>query len=570
MNIQHLYFAGGATSDTAPDGSVQAEDEPKLVWKVLLRTGTWKLRPGPGGVKVNKPLSVYRDKAPAGHISLAEIKKSFDATAIEYVTAPILHADGTMDNKGFIKKLAIQDVAGEDGSGETVSLLWAGFEITEPDVAGMIKRKTIPSVSAGVVFDYERPEDGKKFGQVLVHAMLTHKPWINKTGPFVDDLPEGVMATDVLSEGEKVSFFGFSIDLESGVKPDEPPDPGGDSKTKPGTVVWSPDQGYQFTRGRVQKALDNWRRTVLRQKFPDDKYDIPYYNVDDVSRNSDKTGAALICSGYGSEREAWVANFKDTDDGVEIDAYQNWVPAKQEWVAASQQQEPGTAPVATGPKVIPSPPEDTDPLRAAQRRRAEVTGLGIKTTTNRGAMSGINLANLLSGVELSDEQRAGIQEAQTELSETTADREKRDREARQIIVDQYVGTADKKGKLDELGFGDPGIKAYVRSVLLSDDGQPALAFSEFAPNGAKTEPVAKTASDVLKGFIDTLPKATDGRVSLSAQAKRLPDDPPPKPDDENEAETPAEGADALIAELAEQGFDIGLQPAPTTTTAQGA
>ena len=52
----------------SPAHLADSEDEPKLLWKVVLRTGVWKLRPGPGGVKLNAPLKIFRDKAPKGHI----------------------------------------------------------------------------------------------------------------------------------------------------------------------------------------------------------------------------------------------------------------------------------------------------------------------------------------------------------------------------------------------------------------------------------------------------------------------------------------------------------------------
>jgi hypothetical protein len=125
----------------------QAEGEAKLLWKVVLRTGTWKLRPGPGGVKLNAPLKIFRDKAPKGHISLAELKKNFEAGAKEYVTVPQVHADGTTSDGGFVKKLVIQDVPGEDGSKAKESLLWAGLEITDSDLKKKLDEKSIRGVS---------------------------------------------------------------------------------------------------------------------------------------------------------------------------------------------------------------------------------------------------------------------------------------------------------------------------------------------------------------------------------------------------------------------------------------
>ena len=109
------------------DDESQAQDEPRLLWKVVLRTGTWKLRPGPGGVKLNAPLKIFRDESPKGHISMSELVKNFEAGAKEHVTVPMVHADGTTSDGGFVKKLVIQDVPGEDGSGVKESLLWAGM-----------------------------------------------------------------------------------------------------------------------------------------------------------------------------------------------------------------------------------------------------------------------------------------------------------------------------------------------------------------------------------------------------------------------------------------------------------
>src|SRR4051794_25368431 len=174
----------------------QAEGEPELLWKVVLRTGTWKLRPGPGGVKLKAPLKIYRDKAPKGHISMSELKANFDAGAKEYVTIPQVHADGTTSDGGFVKKLVIQDVKGEDGSDTKESLLWAGMEITDSALKTKLDEKSIRGVSGGILFDYERTEDAKKFGQILSHVMVTNSPWIGGTGEFQSKLPEGVMAAE--------------------------------------------------------------------------------------------------------------------------------------------------------------------------------------------------------------------------------------------------------------------------------------------------------------------------------------------------------------------------------------
>jgi hypothetical protein len=346
----------------------QAEGEPKLLWKVVLRTGTWKLRPGPGGVKLNAPLKIFRDKAPKGHISLAELKKNFEAGAKEYVTVPQVHADGTTSDGGFVKKLVIQDVAGEDGSKAKESLLWAGLEITDSDLKKKLDEKSIRGVSGGILFDYARTEDAKKFGQILSHVMVTNSPWIGGTGDFKEKLPEGVMASepDDLAIGE--------VEFESRVTDEDPKlpvvhlaDPPAAEK-KPadaasGSVVWKPEQGFRYLQGKVQKSLREWRDALMANVPAEQRYtmDWPYFSVDDVSA-TDSGGTALICSGYGSDQDSWVANFKlDSDGEAELDPFVSWTPAKQEWVAASEHP-PSRLRV---PQVEPEPP----PQRGHERLR---------------------------------------------------------------------------------------------------------------------------------------------------------------------------------------------------------
>jgi hypothetical protein len=87
-------------------------------------------------------------------------------------------------------------VPGEDGSGTKESLLWAGLEITDSELQRKLNEKSIRGVSGGILFDYERTEDAKKFDQILSHVMVTNSPWINGTGDFHDKLPEGVMASE--------------------------------------------------------------------------------------------------------------------------------------------------------------------------------------------------------------------------------------------------------------------------------------------------------------------------------------------------------------------------------------
>jgi hypothetical protein len=564
------------------DDQAQAEGEPKLLWKVVLRTGTWKLRPGPGGVKLNAPLKIYRDKAPKGHLSLASLKNNFEAGAKEHVTVPMVHADGTTSDGGFVKKLVIQDVPSEDGKGGKQSLLWAGMEITDSELNRKLAEKSLRGVSGGILFDYERTEDAKKFDQVLSHVMVTNSPWINGTGDFHDKLPEGVMASEAadLPMGE--------VELASGDTDPQPQlpavrlaDPSATSGTPvanpSGTVVWKPEQGFRYLQGKVQNALRQWRDVLMANVPQEQRYqlDWPYFSADDVSLSGD-TGTALICSGYGSDQDSWVANFKLNSDGeAELDPFASWTPAKQEWVAASENQ---PAPPPARPAGRGRPPTHTRTrvpassqglgLREAQAARAERT---LGTTPNTGGSMG--LMDLLSGVNLSDEQREALlaeERRMASLEESETQRRARERQAEVVA---YCGETKAdgtlvKGKLDELGLGDPGVKKFFANALRSDDGGPAIEFSVHLEDGSKTTPVAKTATELLKEFIDLLPKVEQGRANLSEQARRLPDD--QKPSEENDdgkldmsAKAVAERSDAMLAEMREAGYDVGAIAVPS-------
>lgn len=162
----------------------------------------------------------------------------------------------------------------------------------------------------------------------------------------------------------------------------------------------------------------------------------------------------------------------------------------------------------------------------------------------------MGLKDLLSGVELSDEQREAIEREEARIARFESDERARVERDRQAEVTAYCG---EDGVLDKIGLGDPGVKKYVRNALLSDDGGPAIELSEHLDGGQKTSGVPKTATDLLKGFIDILPKK-EGKVSLSEQARRLPDDPKPPAENDDKPKDPNAEADALLSELQGQGL----------------
>jgi hypothetical protein len=165
-----------------------------------------------------------------------------------------------------------------------------------------------------------------------------------------------------------------------------------------------------------------------------------------------------------------------------------------------------------------------------------------------------------SDLQLSDEDREVLLAEERRLAGFEESENQRRERERQAEVAAYCGSADGtvEGLLDKIGLGDPGVKKYVSNALLSDDGGPAIELSEHLGDGRKTNGEPKTATELLKGFIDILPKRDDGKVSLAEQARRIPDDPKPPAENEEKPKSAKESADALLAELDEQGLSADL------------
>ncbi len=182
--VAELYFTD--TNST--------EDSDGLVWKTFLREGTWAYSPG-SSLKSPRPMTITAS-GPSDpkklSISMAEIKKNFDAGAIQHVTVPLNHDDKVHENTGFVKKLRF----GKDDAGRAT--LEAAIDFTEPDIKAKIDRGTIPNVSGGIHLNYIDKEKGKKFNVALGHLALTPKPWLQGMTPF------GVKAS------ENLNVVGFS------------------------------------------------------------------------------------------------------------------------------------------------------------------------------------------------------------------------------------------------------------------------------------------------------------------------------------------------------------------------
>lgn len=175
------------------------------IWKTILREGRWAMSPGAGQKPIAKPITVVKDGASDPKnlvISMDELKRNFEAGAVEHVTIPTSHADKVHENTGFVKALRF----GKDKSGREI--LEGAHHFTEPDIKDKAMRGTIANTSAGILFDYVSKENGKKYNAVLGHNALTNHPWLTDMNTF------GAMAS------ENLKVLAFSEEQSEINKPD--------------------------------------------------------------------------------------------------------------------------------------------------------------------------------------------------------------------------------------------------------------------------------------------------------------------------------------------------------------
>jgi hypothetical protein len=179
-----------------------AEEDDGVIWKTIMREGTWKYSPGPGQRPVAKPITVVKDGTSDARkftISLEELKKNFEAGAKDHVTIPTSHDDKVYENTGFIDRLKI-DV---DSKGRAV--LKAAHRFTDKKIKQKVLDGSIANVSAGILFDYIKKDTGTKFNAILGHSALTNSPWLNDMEGW-----------ETLAAGENLEVISFSEEDEMG------------------------------------------------------------------------------------------------------------------------------------------------------------------------------------------------------------------------------------------------------------------------------------------------------------------------------------------------------------------
>lgn len=491
------------------------QSEDGLIWKTILRTGEWKVRPGKDGKAVKRPLKIVRDHSTSdGAVGLQDIVDSFNDTAFENVTIPLSHSDKPHENTGFIRKLQVVD--GEDG----VSRLKAAHEFTEPEIKQKVENGSIAGNSVGLFMDYTRKSDGKQFPVALAHSALTNRPWINGMEPF--QASEDVDVDEIVS----AQFTEDEADKEENIEL---------ANTE---VVWDDKKSLNYLRDELDTAL----------RTPSNPYNgsvqSENYCVVDITNNK-----ALV-KDYAMN-DTYIVPFKANTKGVEVAPQDQWVFAKQTYIKASEDEE--TQPLEGRETVLDetsaltpaaslsvqkpaSPPLRSTPedeLRESQRKRdLMLSEHGRQKLTTIG---GINMSDSktvdISTLELSDDVRELIESQQAELAKKDEKLSELNAETRKHNVDKRITELKEMG-LDQM----PGLLKFVQEVYLSDNGGSALLLSEERASGGSTK-ATLTATEIVDRFIDTLPKE-EGKIKLSDQLVETEED--IKPDENTDKEVPLE------------------------------
>lgn len=296
------------------EGMEDKVGDKKIIWKDIMREGQFPVTPGrkrkvPFKIVPSGKSSVTPDLIT---ISMSEVMKSFEDKAFEAVTIPLRHpkpGDETdvLNNSGYVESLRM---VRKDGK----HYLQGGLGFTEPDIAGKVRRGTIPNVSSGIFFNFSRKADDKTFPVALNHVCLTKQPWIDDLEPF-----QKVYASDDAIEDAdelKIEVVDLQDDGDNGNDDDK------DAK-----VVWN------------EQASTKWVVQEIRNQLSPEQPEIegvpqmprPYYEVLDVSRED----TALVEEWFKGDRKRWVIPFTVGENKVTLSPATRWVEVREAMIAAS-------------------------------------------------------------------------------------------------------------------------------------------------------------------------------------------------------------------------------------------
>lgn len=297
------------------EGTEDKLGDKNVIWKDILREGKFAITPGIGRRLPFEVVAQGKSDPENRIISLPDLIEAYDERAFEDVTIPDGHpdpkkgTDSALNNTGYVNGLRIIKKKG-------LHYLQGALGFTEPDVAAKVRRGSVPNVSSGVLLNFVRKADGRKFPVSLNHVALAKTGWIDDLAPF-----KRVFASD---DNVDDDFEIFAANFAEG-------DGGSGDETETGEIVWNERDGVNWVREGLQASLnpDPELSAVdeLRPRAPQASY-----YVQDISQSK---GLALVEEWFKNDHTRWVIPFTVTDDKVEPGPERRWTKGRDALIAAS-------------------------------------------------------------------------------------------------------------------------------------------------------------------------------------------------------------------------------------------
>jgi hypothetical protein len=285
-----------------------------VIWKDVLREGRFAITPGIGKRLPFEVIAQGPSRPEDRVISMSDLIDSYDERAFEDVTIPDGHpdpekgTDSALNNTGYVRGLRVVRKGGQH-------FLQAAMGFTEPDVLAKVKRGTVPNVSSGVLFNFTRKADGKKFRAALNHVALARTGWINDLEPF-----KRVFASD--------DNVDDAIEIQEAQFDDATETP---AESDTGDIIWNEKDGAAWVSKALTTALNPDPESSpvdeLRPQQPK-----AFYSVLDISQSRN---LALVDEYYKGEQKRWVIPFDIKDDKVEPGPERRWTLGREALIAAS-------------------------------------------------------------------------------------------------------------------------------------------------------------------------------------------------------------------------------------------
>lgn len=290
-------------------------DDP-VIWKDILREGAFAITPGRAQKVPFQVIAQGKSDAATRTISMSDLIESFDARAFEDVTIPDGHpkkGDSALNNNGYVRALRTIKKRGKH-------YLQGALGFTEPDVAGKVRRGSVPNVSSGVFFNFTRKADGKTFPAALNHVALTKTAWVDDLDPF-----KRVFASDANLADEDFEIESFEFD-------GDPAGGSGSDNQGDAVVVWNQEDSTQFVREQIRLSLN----PPVDVEAPQPIGGRAYYDVIDISRSD----TALVEEFYQGATRKFVIPFKLADGKVQVAPQLRWQEVEDALIAASDEDTP--------------------------------------------------------------------------------------------------------------------------------------------------------------------------------------------------------------------------------------